>query len=448
MSTPSHEGISSWPQDRYEGELHQRIQSYLDSPLAAADKVWVNGRWDALPRTDKASMCYKAFIEIMNKIAKDFGLDQQRVAIDTKDRSIPHLTMGLQPPTEGLTTRPDFSVVGVGECLSPFRDMGVVESNLTYRNIRSVIDLKNNQEVRSRDSSYDVGIQLACYAREQLYEQPNRLFVDSLAVSYQYMRLFCFDRAGPSFFDCVDIHAYPVLFVQAILLMFADDAAIGLDESVEYDSDSSPQVSATVTGTLDISHCDSERAPPEIPDADSGAELGSLVTRLRRTSLTQSHSRPDSLKITGLGLNRSSIFGRGTTCWYVEDAISKEKYIVKDYWRASTRPSEAAILLAGSGLSGVGEVYAFQDLVPVPDFADDTGMDGAYNTISGIRGYDVMMMLTLQDPKARRHTGHTLSNRDHCRIISRRYYGDLSTAFNYTCLLVAFRDAVVGKPIA
>src|SRR5882724_808114 len=216
--------------------------------------MWFNGRWDALPRRDDAKTCYDAFIKIMNRIAEDFGLAQQRKAIDTKDKSIHHFTMGLQPPTGGLSTKPDFSVVGVSKSMSPFQDMGVVESNVTYRNIRSVIDLKNNQEVRSRDSSYDVGIQLACYAREQLYEQPNRLFVDSLAVSYQYMRLFCFDRAGPSFFDCVDIHAYPVLFVQAILLMFVDDAAIGLDESVEYDSDSSPQVSATVTGTLDISH--------------------------------------------------------------------------------------------------------------------------------------------------------------------------------------------------
>jgi len=132
--------------------------------------------------------------------------------------------------------------------------MAIVESNVTYRNIRSVIDLKNNSKVKSRDSSssYDIGIQLACYARQQLYEQPNRLFVDSLAMSSQYMRLFCFDRAGPSFFDCVDVHVYLVLFVQAIVLMFVDDAVIGLDESVKYDSDPSPRVSATVMGTLDI----------------------------------------------------------------------------------------------------------------------------------------------------------------------------------------------------
>jgi len=295
----------------------------------------------------------------MNQIAQDFHLDQGREAIDTKDRSIHHMTIGLHPPTKGLWTKPDFCVVGVGESLSPFQDMEVVRADLTYRNIRSVIDLKNNSEVRSKDSSYDVGIQLACYARQQLYEQPNRMFVDSLAVSHQYMRLFCFDRAGPSFFDCVDIHAHPVLFVQAIVLMFMDDAAIGLDESVKYDSDPGKTVSATVAGTLDTSHC--EFVPSEISEADSDADD---VESSRHTSLPH----PSSLKITGIGLNRSSIFGRGTTCWYVEDADG-EKFIVKDYWRASARPKEANILLAGSGLSGVGQVYAYQDLVPMPDLA-------------------------------------------------------------------------------
>ena len=112
--------------------------------------------------------------------------------------------------------------------------------------------------------------------------------------------------------------------------------------------------------------------------------------------------------------------------------------------QAGSRCAECA---AGSGLSGVGQVCTYKGLVPMADLAGH-GHDQAYNTISGIRGYDVITMLTLEDPKATRHTGHTLSNRNHCRIIARRYYGDLSTVFNYTCLLVAFRDAVVGKPIA
>jgi len=55
--------------------------------------------------------------------------------------------------------------------------------------------------------------------------KPNRLVVDSLAVPCQYMRLFCFDHAGTSFFDCIYIQTYPAPFVEATLLMFSDDTA-------------------------------------------------------------------------------------------------------------------------------------------------------------------------------------------------------------------------------
>jgi len=71
----------------------------------------------------------------------------------------------------------------------------------------------------------------------------------------------------------------------------------------------------------------------------------------------------------------------------------------------------------------------------------------AYNSISRIREYGVasMLMLILEDLN---HDDHTLSDRKYCRAIVPKYHGDLSTACNYTCLLVAFRDAVVSKSLA
>ena len=51
-------------------------------------------------------------------------------------------------------------------------------------------------------------------------------------------------------------------------------------------------------------------------------------------------------------------------------------------------------------------------------------------------------MLALANPK---DEPHLLSDRDHSRVVVPRYHEDLSTAYNYTCLLVAFRDAVVGE---
>ena len=54
-------------------------------------------------------------------------------------------------------------------------------------------------------------------------------------------------------------------------------------------------------------------------------------------------------------------------------------------------------------------------------------------------------MLALANPKDETHSHYLLSDRDHLRVVVPKYRGDLSTAYNYTCLLVAFRDAVVGE---
>jgi len=56
----------------------------------------------------------------------------------------------------------------------------------------------------------------------------------------------------------------------------------------------------------------------------------------------------------------------------------------------------------------------------------------------------IWFMLTFQNLDPTAHCDHTFSDRNHCRVIVPKYHGDLSTAYNYTCLLVAFRDAVAG----
>jgi len=53
----------------------------------------------------------------------------------------------------------------------------------------------------------------------------------------------------------------------------------------------------------------------------------------------------------------------------------------------------AEMFLACSGLSSIGQVYVYQGLLP--DSAGDEDFNSAYNTILGIRGYDVTSTLTL-----------------------------------------------------
>jgi hypothetical protein len=53
--------------------------------------------------------------------------------------------------------------------------------------------------------------------------------------------------------------------------------------------------------------------------------------------------------------------------------------------------------------------------------------------------------VTVEKTKARTYEYPILADRHRCRVIVPKYGGDLSTADNYTCLLVAFRDVVMGE---
>ena len=77
-------------------------------------------------------------------------------------------------PTPGLFTKPNFCIVGTGSSLSPFQNMEMAKSNLAYRNVQSIVDLKLSSAIKSKAQMYRTGIQLGSYARQQFYEEPNR----------------------------------------------------------------------------------------------------------------------------------------------------------------------------------------------------------------------------------------------------------------------------------
>jgi len=148
--------------------------------------------------------------------------------------------------------------------------------------------------------------------------------------------------------------------------------------------------------------------------------------------------------ITGIGTNRHCIIGRGTTCWYAKLEGDDRMFIVKDYWRALDRESEADFLKEAIGVSGVGQIVAYQEFYDT----QEAGSFG-YSTISGIRGYDPTtthplskLQRTKLDPTVE------LSNRIRCRVLIERYHDDISLAPDPKSLLVAFRDAVVGNVLS
>src|SRR5258705_421407 len=152
----------------------------------------------------------------------DFNLRNlpDKEAVNTSNISIKHQNIG--EPAYGVTplTRPDFCIVGVGNSLSPMQNMDTARRKLTYRNVRNMGDYKPDSTLLNENAQFvKTGLQLGRYARQILHEQPNRCFVDSIALSRTYMRVFSFDREGGSYFnEVVNIHSDAVLFVEAVLV--------------------------------------------------------------------------------------------------------------------------------------------------------------------------------------------------------------------------------------
>lgn len=58
---------------------------------------------------------------------------------------------------------------------------------------------------------------------------------------------------------------------------------------------------------------------------------------------------------------RSSIHGRGTTCWYAKHPREKIDIVIKDSWRSDGRRPEYEYLLPSQGIHGVVVLVSFQD---------------------------------------------------------------------------------------
>jgi len=475
----------------YEEALRARIDTYITTAHTVYDRGTT--RWTQLQPptgiqvdTDN-TWVYRAFVSVIEKIANDFNLLDlgDRELKNTSRVSIPHQNVG-EPAYDKLpTTRPDLCIIGVGDSLSPLKDMATVTRSPTYRNVRNMADIKPDQSLKHENADFmDTGVQLGRYARQIMHEQVNRHYVDSIAVSPHYLRVFSFDRVGGSFFKAVDVHKDPVLFVEAVVMLFLDESAIGLDTSFTYTPEKmGRKTSTTVEGrmALDADYVrgspnriqskwfyvrpNSDAEPePEVAAAsasgnderrdgksrDDGHGAGATnatdaTTRLQaKPRYTTVPVDPGvSLTITGIGTNRHCIIGRGTTCWYAKAKFEgKDRMcIVKDYWRAVDRESEADFLKEAIGISGVGQIFAYQEFYDT----EEAGSCG-YNTISGIRGYDPAatsplskLQRTVLDPNVK------LSNRIRCRVLIERYHDDISLAPDPKTLLIAFRDAVAGN---
>jgi len=201
----------------------------------------------------------------------------------------------------------------------------------------------------------------------------------------------------------IDMHEDPILLVRLLsLLVSADDASSGFDESIFYELD------------------------------ERGRGTG---RRFIRTFLDDSPSseKDDFLLVYRTpALVGQDIAGRGTTCWRAKHPKDRRDVFIKDYYKPSDEredQSEVHLLPCAKGLLGVAQMVS----------SEERGRSifgerrvGAEEDEAGVVG----------------RAGETLDrasyDREWVRIVMECYGRSLSSFDDRETFLVAIRDAILG----
>ncbi|KAJ2914986.1 hypothetical protein MD484_g5414, partial [Candolleomyces efflorescens] len=307
--------------DSFARSLYQDLasDSAIDNFLKSSRFYSVPERRWKLPRNYSKLIdtnFYTPYCNIISSIMRYFWRDASRggsrKVVDTHVTELSHSSE--DPSTH--TSRPSLVIKAAGPSFElPSSD------KIGFSNIATCIEV----QVEGGESPvWKQLAQTAIYARQIFIQQPNRRFVRALSITGRRLRLFHFDRAGAQYTPSINFDDDPRTFVRLVLgISSPNEADIGLDTSIQWELQNGRKVSGTL----------STRA------ADNTEKVYTLV-----------HVAPF--------FSRSSIGGRGTTCWTVYDSASGEKMIVKDAWRSDRRIAEDVHLQAAIGVSGVVQMVS------------------------------------------------------------------------------------------
>ncbi|KAJ2926513.1 hypothetical protein H1R20_g10571, partial [Candolleomyces eurysporus] len=233
--------------------------------------------------------------------------------------------------------------------------------------------------------STEVFTQLAvmtAYAKHTFIQQPNR-YVRSLVITPDQALLFHFDRSGAQHTLPLNIHKDPQTFVRLILgLCSTEEWILGLDDSIQRSI-----------------------------GADGGKARGTL-----KTIGSDNKVVAYDLVMEEDPFVRSSIRGRGTTCWPVKNA-NGERFVVKDYWPSGDRETEYELLKEAKGLPGVCQIVSYEDCrAQTKSFRGDT--------LASTKG--------------------TFHNRTTIRIVMKAYGLSIENFSTAEQVLAVLRDAIAG----
>lgn len=171
--------------------------------------------------------------------------------------------------------------------------------------------------------------------------QPNRNFCRALLITERMVRLMHYDRAGTYITPPFDYHNDPHTFVRLVLgVTSTDEDVLGFDQTIRWEIRDGKKISGTITVT------------------DT-----SVVKEGRTTVYAMRNIAPV--------FRRSSVSGRGTTCWLV-DQPGGRPLLVKEAWRTGTRMPEHEYLKAARGVRGVVQMILYEYLGRTTDWRPGT----------------------------------------------------------------------------
>ncbi|KAF6753366.1 hypothetical protein DFP72DRAFT_814028, partial [Ephemerocybe angulata] len=161
-------------------------------------------------------------------------------------------------------------------------------------------------------------------------QQPNRNFVRVMIITERRFRFVHFDRSGlyvSMTFKLLNLHTEARTFVRLVLgLTSSDETVLGFDPSIKI----TKRVKGKIYGTI------------ETVDEQGVRHANKLIE--------------DEAPFI-----RNSIRGRGTTCWYAYDPVSRQRVVIKDSWRTEGRQPEGEYLKVAKGVDGVAEMLHYED---------------------------------------------------------------------------------------
>ncbi|KZT05327.1 uncharacterized protein LAESUDRAFT_760216 [Laetiporus sulphureus 93-53] len=390
-----HNGMSKQSQRK----LEQTVRSFVNTFCEAGWPQLVNKTFTA------EAQLYEPFVNIMHAVEDHFNHLMPNTifgsARNVHKMQFAHAARS-DDGTSGLHSSPDIAIFEEKKCS---RGCNVLLAR--YCHVRNALEIK----LQCNTSVENDAVQLGVYVRQMLIEQPDRRFAASFVFTERNLRLYGFDRSGVWHSPFIDFHKHPDLLVLAILFLHSNDHAIGRNTEIMLSKKSNKTSAVLKLSEMAIApYCPMQIAKP--------------------TKTTNNDTTFHDIVVNADRWKRSrTIRSRGTTCWMGEICKSKKLgCVVKDYWRAANRTSEATMLLAAHGVNGVGEMFASRERERVSDF----------------RGQD---FLHKQDffqienaPEALNHAPDHV----HCLLLLERYDGPLSCAPNPLQFLIAFHDCVCG----